>query len=1172
MTTPLTPLEQTTLNQRIAANPARSAFVMANAGSGKTRVLTNRVARLLLQNVTPEKILCITFTKAAAAEMADRLFTELGEWALMDDAELATALNELDGSNGDARNEETLTDARRLFARALETPGGLKIQTIHSFCESVLRRFPLEAGVPPGFTVIEDGDSRQLLGDAIDKAARRARNNPDLAQNFDRLCVLRNEMDLRSLLIFAKGAEFDAALEQFGGLDAMITEMAAALDVDPSQNETDIRADFVAQIGQHDFERCHDALHESGGNPAKNAAPAISNYLKTKDSEEKWTALKKLFLTTTGTPRASLATQKTNAIDPWVKPFLQDLQEKFLAALTQLKGLAVYQDTAAYYQLLSAIRKTYAGAKAVRAALDFDDLVTRTKRLFKQSSSAWVMYKLDQGIDHILVDEAQDTSPGQWSVVESLLGEHLSGKGSGEKTRSFFAVGDMKQSIFSFQGADPALFEEKETTLGKTLGAIGDYKNVELQLSFRTTAPVLQFVDTLFVEPEAAEGLGLHGVPTHGVKREGEAGLVEIWPLTPRPEKPEHNPWDAPVDEPEADHPVHVLSERVAARIKSWLKECTVLESQGRPILAGDIMILVQTRGALFDDVIRRLAQHGVPVAGADRLKLLADPAVQDLVSYAKFILLSSDDLSLAEILKSPLFGFDDDNDLFSLAYLRADNQSLWSSLKTRASETPHWQSAVTEIDITRTLALKHGPFAFLSHILETGARSGRKRFYERLSPSSRDAIDEMLRQALDFENAQPRSLRSFISWFEENAGEIKREMERADDAVRVMTVHGAKGLEANIVFLIDAHRGPNLGAQDPIQNLLRTTTNPPSRNKLPIFAGGSERDIPATFAAKDEKKRNTYEEYRRILYVAATRARDRLYICGYELGNDKSPRDKATGLKSWHSLAQDAFDRLDTHVNTEAHPFWENSDEPSRQLSCEQRVKISAPEKPKETDSIATPAWLFTAAQVETPPVHITPSRLADDEEAHDTPSDAPALSPTDSDKYFRGRVLHRLLELLPQTPIKDHPRTADLLLTRLAPQIEPAERSRWCDEILNVLQHPQFSSVFGPGSRAEVSIAGTPKGVKSDITITGQIDRLVVHKDKIFIVDYKTNRPPPARVEDASPAYVAQLAAYRALLQEIYPTHQIEAALLWTFDARLMAIPTEMLDHAFARWLATG
>lgn len=1163
----MTPLEQTTHNQRLAADPVRSAFVMANAGAGKTRVLTNRVARLLLQNIPPEKILCITFTKAAAAEMAERLFKELGAWALMDDDALAAALAEVEGAGGPKRDKDALANARRLFARALETPGGLKIQTIHSFCESVLRRFPLEAAAPPGFSILEDSEARKLLEQAVDVVAKRTAGDTQLAAAFDCLATLRNEPQLRALLIKNVGPAFESAFIRNDGVEGMIASLAQELGVNPDQEIDAASTGFIQPIDTTKFDEARQALNASGANAKKYCAAPMKRFLGAATPEDQWQALSKLFLKTDGNPRAKYGDKQTEKIAPWVNDYLIDLEQNFVAANDARKAAVLFEDTAALYRLYAEIRDVYRRSKSVRAALDFDDLIERTRALFSRAASLWIMYKLDKGIDHILVDEAQDTSPAQWSVIEALLEDHLSGAGAREEPRSFFAVGDMKQSIYSFQGADVQLFEEKEADLGKRLAAIGDYKNVDLQLSFRTTQPVLDFVDALFVEPEAAEGLGHRGVPAHIARRAEDAGRVEIWPLTPRPEKTETNPWDAPVDAPEADHPVNLLSERVARQIKDWIADNTILESQNRPIGPGDIMILVQSRGRLFDEVIRRLAQHNVPVAGADRLKLMEDPAVEDLLSYAKFALLTRDDLSLAETLKSPLFNFDDDADLFPLAHERSKGQSLWASLNARASEQSHWQNAANELSAARILGLRQGPFAFLTHVLETGDASGRKRFYERLSPSSRDAVDEMLRQALDFENANPRSLRAFVNWFEENAGEIKREMERADDAVRVMTVHGAKGLEANIVFLLDAHRGPNLGNDDPLLNI-----SSPSNDAPFILAGGSDRDIPLTATAREEKKKKAYEEYRRLLYVAATRARDHLYICGHELGNDRNPRGKPTDVKTWHSLAQDAFDRLQDRVETAAQPFWANSEEPARSISQEQRAAAQEPEETLQPAPVETPDWLFKPATAEKPPLRLAPSRLADEEEAASEPAESPAMSPSEQGRYFRGRTLHRLLELLPEIPDSKRHNAADRLLVRLAPQIDQEERERWRDEVITVLTDAQFSHVFGPDSRAEVAIAGTPKGARDDIIINGQIDRLVISDKEILAVDYKTNRPPPARVEDASPAYVAQMAAYRALLQEIYPDHHIKTALLWTFDARLMPLPDSLLDHAFARWLAPG
>ncbi len=1159
----MTPLQETTKNQRRAADPARSVFVMANAGSGKTRVLTNRVARLLLAGSPPEKILCITFTKAAAAEMAERLFSVLGEWALASDDELVEALAELEGPDGPQKSADDLAHARRLFARALETPGGLKIQTIHSFCESVLRRFPIEAGAPPGFVVAEDAQAMALLNDALDWLAATAREDAAICADFDRLSLKRTEDDLRKLLMSASKVP--------DNLEAAAATLAQSLAVNPEETPGDIKRKLLSEISVDDLRRAHDGLAAEGKQPQA-AAKRLSPFFTAQTDEERWDALVRTFLVADQSKTVDkIASKATDKHDPWVGPFVNTLKELVFDEVQALRAHAIYEDTLALCRLSGALRARYAEAKAARALLDFDDLIDRADRLFRRTDAQWIMYKLDYGIDHILIDEAQDTSPGQWAVVENLFTDYFSGAGSRDALRSFFAVGDMKQSIYSFQGADVSLFKEKEQLLSKQLSAVTAYDNIPLTLSFRTTEPVLSFVDAAFADREAAEGLGEDETLRHGVCREGAAGLVELWPLTPRPDKPEVNPWDAPVDAPEADHPVRVLCDRVAATIKGWLTTGEHLESRGRAMRAGDIMILVQSRGALFRDVIQRLSAAGVPVAGPDRLKLADDPAVEDLLSYARFALSSDDDLSLAEILKSPLFGFDDDTDLFPLGFERGKNQSLWSALRERANENARWKKAAEEIADARSMARAQGPYAFFSHILETGSPSGRKRFFSRLGEASSDAIAELLRQTLDFENGNPRSLRDFVAWFEAASGDIKREMERENTSVRVMTVHGAKGLEADIVFLLDAHREVDVKTIGP---LLAPPPDAGLPDTLPLLAWSKAGDALLTETAREEETRLAYEEYRRLFYVAATRARDRLYICGVEQGNKKDPQAKPIKTKSWHSLALDAFERLGTSIEAGEAPFWTGGAAPALRLSCAQTAPAKPDEDAAPAPAAVEPAWLHQAAPAEAAPMRFAPSKLEGEQENEwrgDTKG--AAYSPVaGGDRYFRGRVLHRLLELLPEVVPDKREAAADRLLARLAPEVAEDERARWRAEVMRVLSDPQFAEVFAPGSMAETPIVGRPGGAPAHFMVNGEIDRLAVGEARVLVVDYKTNRPPPARAEDADPAYIAQLAAYRALLQEIYPGREIVCALLWTYDARLMDIPAEMLDHAFARLKMAG
>ncbi len=1156
----MTPLEETTNAQRAAADPAVSAFVAANAGSGKTRVLTDRVARLLLAGARPDKILCITFTKAAAAEMATRLFRLLGEWALASDAALAGKLDELEGG-GRTRGAADLAQARRLFARALETPGGLKIQTIHSFCESVLKRFPLEAGVAPGFSVAEEAEATALAQAAVDRVARRALTDAVLGPALRRLAARRAPSDLRELLAsrLTGRQSLDAALAATGGWEAMRAETARALGADPAHTEEMLLAEIAGAVSGEDMRALQSALLAGGKTAQGIATGPAAAFLAAASPQERHDALTDIFLTQAGTPRARIVDAPAKKAALWAEEFCRRAQDAIVALTDEMKTARIFADTAAFLTLLEAGAGAYQAMKAERARLDYDDLIAYARRLFRDGeNAAWVLYKLDRGLEHILLDEAQDTSPAQWAVVEGPLEEFFAGAGG--RGRTFFAVGDQKQSIYSFQGADASLFKAKRADLGKRIAAAAPFIERPLHLSFRTTASVLAFVDALFDDPDAREGLGEEGPIAHKIIREGEAGLVELWPLAPRDEKEEARAWDAPLDLITEENPVQKLTRAIAATIRGWLDAQAPLESAGRPIEAGDILILVQSRGPLFHEIIRALGEAGIAVAGADRLKLLEDAAVEDILSYAETVLLDTDDLSLAEALKSPFFGLTDD-DLYALT--RGETGPLWRRLVARAGENPLWLRARDEIRLARRVALKEGAYAFLNHILENGAPSGRKRLYARLGPASRETIDELLRQALDYELKNPRSLQGFLGWARASAGEIKREMDQASGAVRIMTVHGAKGLEAPIVFLLDAHKKPNTGKIGPAMAL----APPAGASGVPgLFAisGAKADDNAAVAEARVREIRLQYEEYRRKLYVAATRACERLYICGVESGRSSDPPTKETAVKTWHALSYDAFARLQ-HVRRRPHPEgWGDilQIETPQTARPKQRMDKTAPVPPPP------PSFLSVMAKRETPPQRLAPSHLADDAEARAEPA---AFSPVRmKDRFLRGRALHRLLELLPSLPLEKRSGAADRLLQRLAGDIEAAERARWREEALAVLDDPAFAVVFAPGSRAEVAIAGAPKGARAGLTVSGAIDRLAVAENRVLVVDYKTNRPPPARVEEASPAYIAQLAAYRALLQDIYPGHQIDCALLWTYEARLMAVPPAMLDHAFKSALA--
>lgn len=1150
---------QTVKAQQDAAAPDISAFVSANAGSGKTRVLTNRVARLLLRDTPPNKILCITFTKAAAAEMSDRLFKLLGDWALADDEMLNKNLNDLEGISM-SRNAEDLAIARRLFARALETPGGLKIQTIHSFCESVLKRFPLEAGVAPGFDVLEESDAKDLAVQSIEHVARKAATeNQAWQEAFNTLSQWLAPERQRDLILdvgFGKRTAFEKLSTKLGGWDALNDQVCNMLGIEPTESKTRIIEKIVASYNKNILELWCETLLTFGGNLEKRGT-ALKEYFTAHNDEDRWQALHNTFLKSDGAPYSNnyITTAALKKAHPAIAEALDRTKYTIADTAQKIKSIDIANATNALFILGGATAELYKKSKAARASLDFNDLIDHTGQLLSsEATTQWVMYKLDQGIDHILLDEAQDTGPDAWSVIDSFLKEFFAGSAARDLTRTFFAVGDQKQSIYSFQGADALLFNAKQIDLGKKISATSKFQNFPLSLSFRTTQPVLKFVDALFAEASTLNNVSSEATLSHGVFRQGQAGLVELWPLISPADKEDFAPWDMPLDTISEQNPIAQLASQVATTIKGWLKNNEALESKARPIKPGDVMILLQSRSPLYHEMIRALGRERVPIAGPDKMSLLEDQGVLDLLSFMRAVLLLSDDLSLAETLKSPFFGIDDEA-LFHIAYGRG-KKSLWDTLKTKAKNNPAYQEIVSAIQSAQKIARYEGPFSFLNYLLDSGKPSGREKLIQRLTYACLEPINELLQQALNFESRNPRSLQGFLQYITKAEGIISRDADQSSNSVRVMTVHKAKGLESPIVFMLDAGRTPVSAKVGPVLDKIAD-----EHPDLPVLVANTDLATDQTKMAKDKEISLRHDEYRRLLYVAATRAEDRLYICGIK----KKKNDKQ---QSWYQLAQAAFDRLGSDVQ-EGAALWSGH---IKRLSNKQTATIEKPTAPKPVQQYPLPPALSQEAKAEITPRRLSPSLLANEIEydlkgneiAHAYAPDLPGNA------LFRGTVLHRLLELLPDIPKPERQTAGITLLARIAPLIDETERAEWCREVIETLETPGFKAAFGPGSMAEVPITGRPKGIRQNIIISGQIDRLIISSEAVLAVDYKTNRPPPMRAEDTPLAYIAQMAAYRALLQEIYPNRPVNCAILWTYEARLMPISAKLMDDAFHHTLA--
>jgi ATP-dependent helicase/nuclease subunit A len=1146
-------------NQARASDPTASAWVSANAGTGKTEVLVKRVLRLLLAGSTPERILCLTYTKTAAAEMQNRLLQPLAQWATLPAPELRKALAALLGQEPE---EGDLRAARRLFASALEAKGGLRIYTIHGFCERLLQRFPLEAEVAPHFTVLDEPGASLMRRAAFDKVVARAAEAKDsaLGKALTQIITSAGEDYFRQVVdsVLAKRDELDRMFFYHNSSTRWAEAECAALKrlfgIAPDETEERLTAQLADVIDDSAISAALVTLaaHADTGDDRRLAGALRT--ARTLKGPARVAALKLAFCRADGGARARFCSKAMQQAAPELCAALTASQARFAELDARLAHLACAEASGAVLALADAIHGEYARAKRAEATLDYDDLILKASTLLAQAgAAAWVLYKIDGGIDHILVDEAQDTSPAQWGIIESLAEEFFAGQGASERLRTLFAVGDEKQSIYSFQGADPALFGAMGRAFARRAAAAGlAWHDVPLTLSFRSTVPILKAVDEVFAKRPAADGLtwadgaGAPAPILHYARRQGQAGLVELWEVeteTAPPQALAFEPWNEP---DAAARSVEELCMRIAATIRGWLDRGEPLRSEGRAIAPGDILILVRRRDPFTAPMIRALKRERVPVAGADRMRLTEQLAVEDLVALAQVLLMPEDDLSLAVVLKSPLFALDDAA-LFQLAFGRP--ASLWAQLKEKGLEDARCAEAASCLSAWLRRAGLVPPYEFFSELLSADGQLMRKRLLRRIGPEAAEAIDEFLDRALAYDRESAPSLQGFIHQLGAQDIEIKRDMEQARDEVRIMTVHGAKGLQAPIVFLPDTCMLPR--RQGPSLYGLPRRNAPPDEVRHLVWAAGGQ-ELRFMEDAKTELRAGEIQEYHRLLYVAMTRARDRLYVCGFE-GRQSRPDG------NWYDLVHDGLQGLlsegEGHGGAPVH----------RMEVAQTEAAPMTPLGVTRPLTVPLPGWAASAAVPERTQAPLAPSRAGERLEVEQAPLGPGALS--QDSRYARGRLVHSLLQHLPEVSAEAREAAAWAFVAARGTDLPAAMQDEVVAETLAILDEPSFAALFGPSSLAEVPIAAQIGEGGGTRELTGQIDRLVVLEDTLLVLDYKTNRPPPRTPTEVAPAYIAQLAAYRIALQKLFPGRTLRAALLWTDGPQLMEIPSPLLDAAERR-----
>ena len=1182
--------------QRAAADPLTSAWVAASAGTGKTRVLTNRFLRLLLLGEPPDSLLALTFTKAAAAEMANRISEELEKWAQLDDDELHKMLTALMNR---APSTEEYSRARLLFTQSLALPQGFNIQTIHSFCGSLLQRFPIEAGLAPDSRQIDEHGAKALLGEVLANIATKLTPSDPVRGALDRILIKLTPEALSELLAHtvSERARISEAIRAANGLAGVTARLAAYFAIPESiathpnpEHELTQSVLRPSASRREKLARLNEHLATSTKSQAEKIKNGLSMLLLDQDAD--WRDYTSCLLNQDGSEPKRLIQEITKF--PEIEAIYLAEVKLLIDVDQQLRAVRILSMNRDFLLLASKVIDDLDRLKRTRNMIDFDDMILMAAKLLGAGrdvgATQWVQYKLDQGIRHLLVDEAQDTNPDQWRVIQAMSDEFFAGEGTRSATgldRTLFVVGDLKQSIYGFQRADPKLFKRgreqfrhKASLAGKT------WIDQPLTTTFRCAPAILDTVNAVFTQPGMAEGLSFddqEGWAVHSSGRENDYGQVILHPPLIKPKPTRGDDWLSEADG--LPEPINTfdatqeLAARIAADVAHWTAIHPKADDPGqwlsrpdqspRRVTPGDILILLKKRGALADKLISNLQSLGVPVAGADRLRLLDQLVIKDLLVLADASLQPADDLAVATVLRSPLACIDDTL-LEDLAYRRKDDGlSLMAALEADGTQ-------IRAIDFLRqcqTFAATLPAYEFFAAVLYGQIAydaTGNERLLSRLGDEINDPIHELLAQARLFETDHPATLQKFLVWIRTRDESIKRDLETdgskedADDTagssdtigqVRVMTAHASKGLEAPVVIFGDAYQQ---GTQRFASKLIWADAEKPA---LPIWAPSSNDDIKLTTQIKEQIKRAQSLEDRRLLYVAMTRAEERLHIYGLR-------RDSATATQAgWYKAIETGLASLVEPSDILLHDYGDGIEWRGVQYRLQTGVlplpqtvaesKDLVPQKPESLETPSLPTWAGMLAKPEpTPTRPLSPSQLDPDGEQQ-----LSTVSPIDrsiKSRFLRGTLIHSLFKVLPQIAPQQRHETARMLLTKPHDALSKTDIDDIIEKVLGILENRDYADLFGSTSKAEVPLSGIVDGVP----IAGQVDRLVEITNQrggvseVLVVDYKTNRPPPKTPANMPTVYRLQMSAYAKILAQIYPDASIRPFVLWTETAHLMEI----------------
>ena len=1061
--------------QRRARDPLGSFWVSASAGSGKTKLLCDRVVSLLCHGADPQSILCLTYTRAAASEMKQRVLSILQKIAHRDPAYID--FHDLLCQRG--------VDPVHFSLSLIDNQHCLSFQTIHAFCERLLRRFPLEANVSPDFKVLEESEAQTLLTQAAEAFYDLDRIQGDDA-TAKRLALYLSEGQYLEVLkpLIRKPYLLYQAIAMPLDLFCDILKQTLGLPEDLPDAET-LGLQMRTSLPDAVLQRIAEALCISPSKTDKEKGDSLTDFLRQTKNHRDYSVYYDIFLTDKETVRAKFVTKQA-PLSPEDLALLSSEALRLYTLRQSLYARECLEATVALRSVATAVWASYIMAKEANSALDFDDLLEGTLRLL-QHHNAWIAYKLEQSIKHILLDEAQDTNPHQWTLMKHLLEETLSG--DTETAKTLLVVGDYKQSIYRFQDADPEGYRAEYDVLQERYAqAQRSLVPLKLETSFRTTPQVLGFVDEVFQKTQMGQGVvtSEDGSLTHHPARAEANGEVVLHPLIPLPTKNADVAFLVPTHQHHGQTHAAIVADTIAGAIEDLLASGKGLPSrQNQPITPSDIWILLQRRGALQPALLSALAARHIPVAGGDRIFLKETLAVKDLSALLLFMVDPEDDLTLACLLKSPIGGLGED-DLFTLCHGRSG--SLWSSLyhhAQREDTAPTFQPPFERLQHFLNHADVWTPHQTLVHYL--CVHGGYGAFRSAFGAQVDEVLHLFLSYALRFETEVTPTLAGFLPWFDRHAVDIKRET--LGSGVRIQSIHSAKGLEAPVIILADAAHRPT-SKFGPIVWL--------PQGFLWVL---SKRTLHALTPLKEAIKKKDEEEYHRLLYVAMTRAEDALHIFGAESQKKNQKEDEADSKKTppahWY---QDLAAVLKQQGVPLGDPL-----QPAYALGALPQVSVPVTESAPVSSSL--PTWLTLPA-----------------------PCVKETVNPTvnvESEAITLGLAIHLAMQhcLIGRIPNEDalHP----LLKAFYPPDVaKTAAQRAWA-----AYQGEALSTLRAQAQSVETEVTLRYQGK------TLRLDALLVFDRHLLILDFKSGNVTRAQ---------AQMDLYKEALCALYPDHTVETRVL--------------------------